>query len=392
MRLLTLLLALTSCTALAQQPTGTVTGHVFLDDTHLPARIASVILQPVVDLNSPDLTPNSSSHRITTVSQTLLDGSFTIPNVAPGNYYVIAEQPGYLSPIAQLSRQDLNHPTAATAKLMATLLTPVSVAANRTSTAEVYLFKGATISGTVRFDDGSPDTNAGVTLFRKESSGKWDRFNTKLLSTGNTSTDDQGHFRITGLPAGQYLVRTQLELSNLMVDHVFSGSRSTSGSTRYSLEIYLGNVFRRKDATPIKLAQGQDSDGDDIEIPLSRLHAITGSVLVASTGQTVNAAHLAISYTDDGSSLVSTDIDPADNAFHFLYVPEGEYTLKVTNAREVSRTEVPSCPDPASRCMPPTYTEEKTVRTFGNAEQPLILHSDIPNLTITVPLKPALTP
>lgn len=389
MRALTLVFLLPLLAA-AQQPapTGAVTGHVICDDTHLPARMASVVLQPVVDLNSSDLKPDSEAepYTITTVIQTLLDGSFTISDVKPGNYYVIAEKIGYLSPLSQLSRQDLNHPTPTTAALMTTLLTPVAVVPNRTSTAEVHLLRGATISGAIRFDDGTPDSNAAISLLRKDNSGKWGRFSTKLLSTSFSSinTNDQGSFRITGLPAGAYLLKTSLEISDLQLNHIFSDSRSSAGNTRYSLDIYSGNAMRQRDAKSIKVAEGEDSDANDIEIPLTTLHAITGTVHEAATGRTVNAAHIEIHYTDDDTELVSTDVSKEDEAFHFLYVPEGEYTLKVTRARDVTRTEISNC----SQCMPPSHTEEKTLRSFGIAEQPLLLHSDISGVTISVPPKP----
>ena len=387
-----------AATTLAQQPapTGTVTGRVLCADTHLPARMASVVLQPIVDLNSPALKPEAHDggeykpEGNVAITQTLLDGSFTIPNVRPGDYYVIAEKIGYLSPLAQLSREELNHPSQETASLMARLLTPVSVAANRTSSAEVRLIKGATISGQIRFDDGTPDASSGISLLHKDKSGKWTGFRTKLLAGpyGGNLTDDQGRFRITGLPAGEYLLKTTLELSDIIVDHIFRESGSSSSNTRYSLNIYFGNVMRERDAKLIKLAEGEDSTANDIEIPLTTLHAVSGTVLEGATGRTVNAAHVEIHYTDDGSQLVSTEVRKEDDAFHFLYVPEGEYILKVTGARDVTRTEIPTCP----RCTPPTHTEEKTVRTFGNAEQPLILHSDLSALTIAVPPKPASSP
>lgn len=393
---LILLSLLTAVACPAQQPpsTGTVTGRVLCADTHLPARMASVVLQPIVDLTSPVLKPDGKDSKPepnTTIIQTFLDGSFTIPDVRPGNYYVISEKLGYLSPLAQLSRDDLNHPTEATAKLMATLLTPVSVAANRTSNAEVHLIKGATIAGVIRFDDGTPDSSAGISLLHKDKSGKWTGFRTKLLATSFTpnTTDDQGHFRITGLPAGEYLLKTSLELDEVIVNHIFGENGGTSYNTRYSLDIYSGNAMRQRDAKPIKVAEGEESTLNDIEVPLTRLHAISGTVLEGATGRTVNAATLSIRYPDDDTELVSTKVGKDDNAFHFLYVPEGEYTLKVTDARDVTRTEIPTCPDLKSGCMPPTHTEEKTVRSFGPADQPLILHSDITGLTVAVPPKPA---
>ncbi len=238
---------------------------------------------------------------------------------------------------------------------MATLLTPVSVAANRTSTTEVHLLKGATIAGTIRFDDGTPDAATGVSLLGRDKSGKWSNFRTKLLAGpfSSTLTDDQGRFRITGLPAGEYLLKTTLELSDVVVDHIFRESGSSSSNTRYSLDIYSGNFMRQRDAKPIKLTGAEDSAGNDIEIPLTTLHAISGTVLEGATGRTVNAAHVAIHYTDDDAQLVSANVSKEDNTFHFLYVPEGEYTLKITEARDVTRTEVPTCPNSPSRCLPP---------------------------------------
>ncbi len=388
-----LLISHTNCPAQQltafHQPSGTVTGHVFCSDTRLPARIASVVLQPVVDLTSPALrSPDShdgKSESVTTVTQTLLDGSFTIPNVHPGNYYVIAEKLGYLSPLAQLSRADLNHPDKAAATLMADLLTPVTVVANRTSTVEVRLLKGASISGVVRFDDGAAAVNSPVSLLRADASGKWSSFRSKLLAGpfGQITTDDGGHYRLVGLPAGKYLVKATLEVDDVVVNHVFNEGGSSSSNTRYSLDIYSGGAIRQRDAKSVDIADGEDSVLPDIEIPLSKLHAVSGSVLEAETGGTVNAAHIAIVYTDDKTQLVSTEISKDDNSFHLLYVPEGEYTLSITNAREVTRFEVPTCP----QCVPPTHTEEKTLRSFGDADQPLVIHSDVNGLLVSVPPK-----
>ena len=94
------------------------------------------------------------------LAETQIDGSFSVPNVRPGEYYVIVEKLGYMSPLSQLTREALNHPTKEDALLMARLLTPVSVGANRTSNVEVRLLRGAVLAGTVRFADGTPDAAA----------------------------------------------------------------------------------------------------------------------------------------------------------------------------------------------------------------------------------------
>jgi hypothetical protein len=190
----------------AQQPvrpasltagTGTVIGHVYLGDTHLPARMATVVLLPIASGDVKDAKPADSN----TTVQTGLDGSFFIPNVVPGEYYVVAKKAGYL-PVADASDDEFEHPSNDLEHALAAALTPVTVAANRTSTADATLVRGAAISGTVRFDDGEPDALASVLVLRKDESGKWlpyDPAETGGLFEG-VPTDDQGHFRMAGLP------------------------------------------------------------------------------------------------------------------------------------------------------------------------------------------------
>ncbi len=114
-RLLTMFIFLSRLLA-AQSPTppalppatGSVTGHVFLGDSHLPARMASVTLLPVVSSNAASglqvdyfnfhvrvgKSPGGEHY-----SPTQFDGSFVIRDVIPGSYYVFAEKEGYVSPI-----------------------------------------------------------------------------------------------------------------------------------------------------------------------------------------------------------------------------------------------------------------------------------------------------
>jgi hypothetical protein len=65
----------------------------------------------------------------TSAVQTLLDGSFTIPKVAPGAYYVVAYKSGYLSPLSTLSEDALKHPTPEDHKRIAGILPRIVVEA-----------------------------------------------------------------------------------------------------------------------------------------------------------------------------------------------------------------------------------------------------------------------
>ena len=243
--------------ARAQQPeTGSVIGHVIYADTQQPARLATVTLQPLVDLKSPVLStrpdeykPEGIFHLITTT----LDGGFRIPKVPPGLYYVIVEQEGFISPLTLFTREQLNHPDQALLKQIARYMTPVSVTAGHVSEANVRLVRGAVLSGTVRFEDGSPVVGAKLAVMHRDEKAEWVplRYN-GLGARSRDFSDDQGTYRFAGLPAGEYLVRADIELTDVITDHVFSSSGATSWNGAYDLQIFPGDAFRPKDAKPVQ--------------------------------------------------------------------------------------------------------------------------------------------
>ena len=127
-----------------QEATGTVTGRVFCDDTNAPARLARVMLLPVTEVsqsveqaNRHGVAASESGAPLTLPStnsvQTGLDGSFTMTDLKPGAYYAIAEMPGYLSPVSNLSEEDWIRPTTSVADRMAKVLQRVSVEGGRTT-------------------------------------------------------------------------------------------------------------------------------------------------------------------------------------------------------------------------------------------------------------------
>jgi hypothetical protein len=372
-RLRLLLLLAMPLALTAQQPsqpvaqpaaTGTVIGHVYLGDTHLPARMATVALLFIAGGEAKDAKPADSN----ATAQTGLDGSFLISNVAPGEYYVVAKKFGYL-PVADASDDDFEHPSKDLEHALAAALTPVKVAANRTSMTDVTLARGAAISGTVRFDDGEPYAPVLILLLRKDESGKWlsyDPAETGGLFEG-VPTDDQGHFRMAGLPAGEYLLKTSLE---------------TGG---YSLDVYSGDGIRLRDAKAIKVKDGEDSTGDNIEIPLAKLHSVSGTVTSLETGLAVNSARVELRDPDDDSVVAATATGGSGSEFHFLYVPEGEYVLKVKNASDVTGggTICPGCV--------PRPEGEKVVRSYEDGSQPIVVHEDMSSVTIPVRPEPTVT-
>ena len=351
--------------------TGSITGHVVLGDSHLPARMAYVVLLPVGAADAGDKKPVAS----TAIVGTGLDGSFVIPNVLPGAYYVAAMKLGYASPVpVSLINGDDYGPNPQDVKdALAAALTPVVVAVNRISTTEIVLNKGAVISGSVRFDDGEPYSKTTVSLLRKDKSGKWADFGTpEGLGSNGAPTDDQGNFRLTGLPAGEYLLRTTLRMEGGLVT---TPGVDSPNQPDYRWDIYFGDGIRPRDGKIIKLKEGEQSNGNTIEIPLARLHSISGTVLSEETGAPINQADVELHNADDDSTCTVTAINSATGQFRFPYVAEGEYTLKVRKAADVA---------PGSRSH-----DEKPLRTYAEASQPLIVKGETNGITIQVKPQPA---
>ncbi len=352
--------------------TGGITGHVYLGDSHLPARMAFVTLLPAGGEEAGGTKPVVSKAE----AQTGLDGSFVLPNVLPGAYYVVAVKPGYATPVPlpYLDSDDSDNAPKDLKNVLAAVFTPVLVSANRISTAEVILTRGAVISGTVRFDDGEPATETNVSILRKETSGKWGQFETvQGIFGAGTQTDDQGNFRLTGLPAGEYLLRMTLALSGA---HVSGPGTDSINEPDYRWDIYFGDGIRPRDAKAIPLKEGEESRGNTIEIPLARLHPISGTILSLETGGPIQHADVELHNADDDSTCTITTINSSTGQFRLPYVVEGEYTLKVTNASDAAPG------NGKSRKAKPSHT-------YADASQPLIIKGETNGITILVKPQPA---
>ena len=133
-----------------RQPASTVTGHVYCADTNAPARMASVMLEPVRVVDEAGTVAHGShTHIRMTAVETGLDGGFAIPEVAPGAYYVIAYKSGYLSPLATFPTDVLSHPSEEDRKRIATTVPKITVEAGLPTSVDLRLERGAVISGTI---------------------------------------------------------------------------------------------------------------------------------------------------------------------------------------------------------------------------------------------------
>lgn len=341
---------------------------------------------PLPDPNPPPkLEGKAAAEAVTTTRlvTTDLQGGFVLRDVKPGRYYVTAEKTGYQS-ARMIPEEQLRHPTVESARRMEILLTPVLVAADRESVVEAHVVRGASVSGTVRFDDGTADAGATLQLWRRDGK-EWVTVHSELpMQTAGAQTNDRGEYRFSGLFAGEYMVSVGMQLSQTVTSRSANGEGWSSESDS-KLDVYAPRAMRKKDAKPVKLGEGEDAPDVSIEIPLSTMHEVSGALAVEGSGHPVNAGTVTLLFADDRTELTKGEVSKVDDRFHLDFVPEGDYILRVTGAAEVARTEIANAPG----TVPLTRTETKTLRTFGDAEQPLKLESEVSGLVVAVPPKKA---
>ncbi len=363
-------------------PTSTVTGHVFLSDTNGPARLATVVLEPssAIDGYKSEMTEGVSAHM--TSVKTLPDGSFIFSRVAPGAYYVFASVPGYVSPLEALgySREELEKPDKEMKERIANAVPRVLVQANLPATGDVTLERGAAVAGTVLYDDGSPATGLRIkVLVRKKD--KWVEPEAEPTHTRPaTMTDDRGSFRLSGLPAREYLLEVDLELGRSTID-VGPHGMSMSDSGRTTIPVYGGGVLRQKEATPVKVRLGEERSGENVQIPLGKMHGVSGVITAASDGHAVNSGTVTLLYADDRTEAMRTELTRDDSGFSLSFVPEGDYVVKVSNAADMEYTEVANSPG----SWPKTHTDAHAVHSYGPGEQPLHVAGETTGLAVSVP-------
>jgi hypothetical protein len=255
----------------------------------------------------------------------------------------------------------------------------VDVQADQAASIDIRLERGAAISGAVRFDDGSPASGVMVMVLHR-SKDKWVPSTPQVPFAAPVppATDDVGHYRVSGLRDRDYVLMAILSRT----DFESRGARTTGlfGVERSSLRIYSGDTPHISDAVPIKLGPGEERSGEDITIPLSKFHSISGVVTATGDGHAINSGHLAIEDPNDKEDIVDAELG-SDGAFHLEGVPEGTYTLRVQNPRDQRIQEISVAGQQA-------FTNEKTLHQYGDLEQSIKVEGDIPNLVLTVSQRP----
>lgn len=336
---------------------GAVAGHVYCADTQKPARFAGV-----------RLTPTSSGSgfmgSFAGAGSTSADGSFFINNVRPGEYYVSAQMPGYIDPLRSLSPRGSMRPSSSDVPdALKPMMTRVTVSANQTATVQVTAFRGATLSGAVLYDDGTPAAGIPVSAERVDNSTQNDGEAPAPVSMRDlafATTSDRGEFRLGGLPDGVYVIMAR--------------PRGWGPNGPGTLPMYYGNTLRKSEARRLELRAGEERGGLELQIPVTTLKQVSGVVQSSKDGHGIARVMVSLTLTGEAGDAL-TSVTTADGSFRFLSVPTGKFTLRVNGASDTSG------PRPVSG------ESSDSVTIYGAQEKNIEINGmDVDNLVLSLPV------
>jgi hypothetical protein len=203
----------------------------------------------------------------------------------------------------------------------------------------IPLWHGAAVSGLVRDALGQPLPNAQISVLRQSPNG--------FTPVASATSDDRGQYRVFGLAPGEYFV-SALEYSlvqtvagnmtTAQVDAALGALKRGRASaeplpatpTVNLAPVFYGGAVSADQASPVRLAAGEDHGGVDITIVFARTAAVTGTVVmpagVAASAVTITLFPPDLAATTRLGALPSTR--PAeDGTFRIPSVNPGHYIL-----------------------------------------------------------------
>jgi len=358
---------------------------VYCADTDKPARLARITIEPVDDLRavSVDAAGNILRRRsvaVAILTQTGADGAYSIDSLPPGQYYIVAELPGYLSPLTEFTSENMLLPNEQDERHFREVLQRVTVISGQTARMDFRLQRGGAIDGRILYDDGSPVIGAWINVLRKDEKRGWVPLTDIALSRFPyaQTTDDRGHYRLAMLPPGEYIVSAGIRQVAMSISGGTMPGVTVPEDNLRSTQIYFGGSTRRDQARPLTLRNSEEITGADITVAMTKLHLITGTVIAASDGHPIDRATVSLVDSVDGNPVREVTVF-GSGRFTISLVPEGNYLLRVSEAMdgEIQAVPVEGGTGTSSQFVPK--------HVFGDTQQPLVVGGDVSGLTVKVP-------
>jgi hypothetical protein len=296
------------------RPAGRITGTVYCNDNHKPARGAMVTITDVV------VGAGDEFFQRNTYADS--EGHYSFTDVAPGTYTLRAVLPGYIQ--GPVPDDGPASKAVTNAKNTTAWQGNAIIQSGETISKELILERGAALEGRVVYSDGAPAIRAEVhaELVAAKTAQP------QSLPGSITRTDDEGKFRLAGLYPDTYLV----SVIPRMKYQPFSLADNTSDDQPRleSLQVFSGDTLHRAAAKSFPLRAGDTLSGVEITVPLVSLFKLHGSIS-AVDGRIINMGVVTLIDDSDATLRFRSGVQE-DGSFDFDAIPSGNYKLTIDHA------------------------------------------------------------
>ncbi len=251
--------------------------------------------------------------------------------------------------------------------------------------ADLALPRGSAVQGHVVDEFGDAVADASVSAMRMQfAQGK-----RRLVPAGRASTsNDQGYFRIFGLPPGEYYVSATVRTLDTMVFDMLGasggGPTGSNNNSGYAASYYPGSA-NPAEAQRLSLAVGQELSNVDIQLQPVKLARITG-IASSSDGKPMSGALVmllptmreAVQFVPGGTSRTDKD-----GNFTLSNVAPGDYSLQIQSMAAIMNAATQAMSlmggDAPNAAAPPAQPAE---REFATAPVS-VAGEDITGLVVT---------
>jgi hypothetical protein len=297
-----------------------IRGRVFAADTDTPLRRARITW------SSDSSTTSGAGPQGPPGVMTDNNGRYEIPNLPAGRYHVLARRSGYLQ-MDFAARRAIGATGMAVADAERGIT--IDLAGGQTfDAADFHLARAGVIAGRIVDEYGDPVMSAFVGASRTGSAGGRRR----QIPYATDTTDDQGEYRLFGLPPGSYYV----------VASAPAYLRQSSEGSSYADVLYPG-VTRRDQAQLVAVRIGQEVAEINFALAPVRLARIAGTIRT-SRGTVPLGGTFELERTTDASISQTTVYGTPwglDGNFSIASVSPGDCDL-VATVTDDATTEVAS--------------------------------------------------
>jgi hypothetical protein len=250
------------------------------------------------------------------VTSTDNEGRFEIKELPAGRFNISASKGGFVT--GSFGQRRPGEPG-----------TPIELADGQAAEKVNFtLSRGSVISGKIVDDGGEPVSGTQVTAMRFAFMGGARRLMPGGGEGGSDRTDDQGTFRLYGLPPGDYYISASNRSGVMMVGPNINNTEADGFAPTY----YPGTP-NMSEASRITVKAGQEMSGANFALIVARMARIKGRA-INSRGESFTGGMLMLMPNDPltgmnfGMNMTSAMI-AGDGTFQFANVAPGRYNLQV---------------------------------------------------------------